>query len=239
MYNEEMPSFSDDELDMDAVNAMPKFDAAEYLDNDEAIGVFLNEYLKEADAGMIAHGLGIVARARGMTQIAKDAGMTREGLYKALRHDSAPRLDTVMRVVNALGYYLKVEKVPSAEKMTKAVARAMAKHSESMRQYVEVQYHSVRAAGHHSYHVLRNESIAAASTAAAASSEIVDNAHPYLKLFYGNFFGAAMPQVVVIGVAAKAADTLPEVHRAPADIMSTVRGKEDSKPTPIIKHSHH
>ncbi|WP_416241008.1 addiction module antidote protein [Acinetobacter pittii] len=53
--------------------------------------------------------LGVIAKARGMTQIAKEAGIGREALYKALRHDSAPRFDTINRVVNALGLKLTVQ----------------------------------------------------------------------------------------------------------------------------------
>ena len=91
MNTEETEVLSPDDFDMDAINAMPEFDAAEELKDDEDIALFLNQFLDETDAGMIAHALGIAARARGMTQMAKDTGISREALYKALRADSAPR----------------------------------------------------------------------------------------------------------------------------------------------------
>ena len=105
---------SADEFDLDAMNAMPVFDAAEELTDDGDIALFLNGFLDETDAGMIAHALGIAARARGMTQMARDTGISREALYKALRADSAPRLDTIIKVIKALGYRLTVEPIAPA-----------------------------------------------------------------------------------------------------------------------------
>ena len=105
---------SSDEFDLDAMNAMPVFDAAEELTDDGDIALFLNGFLDETDAGMIAHALGIAARARGMTQMARDTGISREALYKALRADSAPRLDTIIKVIKALGYRLTVEPIAPA-----------------------------------------------------------------------------------------------------------------------------
>lgn len=86
------------------------FDPAEYLTDDDAIAEYLAAILEENDAGLLAAALGDIARARGMTQIAKDAGMGREALYKALRPDSQPRFDTVQRVCDALGVRLTVER---------------------------------------------------------------------------------------------------------------------------------
>ena len=91
------------------VNELPAFDAAPYLNSDEAIAAYLTEILQANDAGLLSAALGDIARARGMTDIAKAAGITREALYKALRPGSAPRFDTVNRVCTALGVRLVVQ----------------------------------------------------------------------------------------------------------------------------------
>jgi len=88
------------------VTDLPEFDAAPYLDSEEAIAAYLTDILEAGDAGLLASALGDIARARGMTEIAKTAGLTREALYKALRPDSAPRFETVSRVCSALGVTL-------------------------------------------------------------------------------------------------------------------------------------
>ncbi len=85
---------------------LPQFDAAPYLDNEESIAAYLTDILEANDAALLAAALGDIARARGMSEIAKLAGITREALYKALRPDSAPRFDTVNRVCTALGVRL-------------------------------------------------------------------------------------------------------------------------------------
>lgn len=88
------------------IDELPDFDAAPYLDSEDAIATYLTEILGANDAGMLASALGDIARARGMTEIAKSAGITREALYKALRPGSEPRFDTVNRVCVALGIRL-------------------------------------------------------------------------------------------------------------------------------------
>lgn len=85
---------------------LPEFDAAPYLDSGEAVAAYLTDILEEGDAGLLAAALGDIAKARGMATIAKEAGLTREALYKALRADSAPRFDTVSRVCAAMGVRL-------------------------------------------------------------------------------------------------------------------------------------
>lgn len=82
------------------------FDAAEYLDDTESQAELLNDAFASGDAGYIAHALGIVARARGMTQVAREAGVTREALYKALSNDGDPKLSTLLGVTKALGVRL-------------------------------------------------------------------------------------------------------------------------------------
>jgi probable addiction module antidote protein len=68
-----------------------------------AVAEYLSQVLTDGDDSELAHALGHIAKARGMTQIAKDAGIGRESLYKALRADAHPRFDTISRVCRALG----------------------------------------------------------------------------------------------------------------------------------------
>jgi probable addiction module antidote protein len=88
------------------ISDLPDFDAAEFLQTDADIAAYLSTVLEENDAGLLAAALGDIARARGMTQVAKEAGITREALYKALRPGSEPRFETVSRVCAALGVKL-------------------------------------------------------------------------------------------------------------------------------------
>ena len=85
---------------------LPVFDPAKYLTDEAAIAAYLTDMLEAGDASLLAHALGTIARARGMSEIARSAGLTREALYKALRPNAAPRLDTVTRVCAALGVRL-------------------------------------------------------------------------------------------------------------------------------------
>jgi probable addiction module antidote protein len=80
----------------------------EYLETPEAQAEFLADAFETGDAAYIAHALGVVARARGMTSIAKEAGVTREALYKALTLEGDPQLTTLLGVVRALGVKLSV-----------------------------------------------------------------------------------------------------------------------------------
>jgi probable addiction module antidote protein len=80
-----------------------RFDSAAYLDSGEAIGAYLEEALATDDPAFIAQALGTVARARGITQIAKETGLSRESLYKALSAEGNPEFSTVIRVMQALG----------------------------------------------------------------------------------------------------------------------------------------
>ena len=88
------------------VSELSDFDAAEYLDSEEAVAAYLTTVLEENDAALLAAALGDIARARGMTSVARDSGITREALYKALRPGSEPRFDTINRVCAALGVRL-------------------------------------------------------------------------------------------------------------------------------------
>lgn len=88
---------------------LPEFDMAEHLDSDEAIAEYLSIVLEENDPAELAHALGTITRARGMTEVARASGLTREALYKALRPTSQPRFDTIMKVINSLGLKLSVQ----------------------------------------------------------------------------------------------------------------------------------
>jgi probable addiction module antidote protein len=79
------------------------FDPADYLDTPESQAELLADAAESGDARYIAVALGAIARARGMTQVSKDAGVTREALYRALSADGDPRLSTLLGVVKALG----------------------------------------------------------------------------------------------------------------------------------------
>jgi probable addiction module antidote protein len=96
------------------VDELPEFDPTQYLDNEESIAAYLTGILEANDAALLASALGDIARARGMTEIAKAAGITREALYKALRPNSSPRLDTISRVCTALGVRLVAQAIPTS-----------------------------------------------------------------------------------------------------------------------------
>ena len=80
------------------------WDTADYLNSEEDIIGYLDAVLEENDPALLYVALGNVARARGMTQLSKDTGITREGLYKALTAESNPGFETLQKIVGALGY---------------------------------------------------------------------------------------------------------------------------------------
>ncbi len=82
------------------------FDMAETLKTEQDMQIYLKMVMEENDPAELAYALGVIAKARGMTQIAKDAGIGRESLYKALRPNANPRYETISRVLNALGMKL-------------------------------------------------------------------------------------------------------------------------------------
>ncbi|WP_018715280.1 addiction module antidote protein [Brachymonas chironomi] len=79
------------------------FDIVTELDTEEAMIEYLRQVLEDGDTDEILRAIGHVARARGMAQLAKDAGLGRESLYKALTPGAAPRFDTILKVTRALG----------------------------------------------------------------------------------------------------------------------------------------
>jgi probable addiction module antidote protein len=82
------------------------FDAARYLTDEAAVAEYMNAVLESGDSDLLLLALGDIARARGMAQVAKDTGLGRESLYKALAPGAKPRFDTVLRVARALGVKL-------------------------------------------------------------------------------------------------------------------------------------
>lgn len=84
------------------------FDASEYIEDDEAALMFLEDAMETGDARHIASAIGDVARAKGMSAIAKETGMSRESLYRALSGDGNTQLSTVLKVLEAMGLKLTV-----------------------------------------------------------------------------------------------------------------------------------
>jgi probable addiction module antidote protein len=93
---------------------LPTFDMAEALKSEEDIAIYLSLVIEDDDPALLAAALGDIARARGMSQIARDSGLTREALYKALRPGAQPRFDTIARVCRALGVKLVAQPIASS-----------------------------------------------------------------------------------------------------------------------------
>ena len=94
-----------------ATTQTTRYDVAEHLRTPEEMAAYLEACMEDADgdAAFIAKALGDIARAKGMTQVARDAGLSRESLYKALSGDRAPGFDTILKVMNALGLELRAQ----------------------------------------------------------------------------------------------------------------------------------
>lgn len=83
-----------------------RWDSAEYLKTDEEIAAYLDAVLEEDDPALVTHALGVIARAKGMSQIARETGLGRESLYKALSPEGNPEFATIVKVLKALGLQL-------------------------------------------------------------------------------------------------------------------------------------
>jgi probable addiction module antidote protein len=92
-----------------------RFDAADYLDTEERQVAYIAAALESGDADFVRDALGLVARARGMSEIARKAGLNRESLYKALGEAGNPEFGTVMRIVRALGLTLSARPTASGQ----------------------------------------------------------------------------------------------------------------------------
>jgi len=89
------------------VQTLP-FDPANYLDDAESIAAYLSDAFDSGDAGEIADALGVVTRAKGMTEVASKTGLSRQSLYKTLSETGKPELPTLLKIVAALGLKLRV-----------------------------------------------------------------------------------------------------------------------------------
>lgn len=99
--------------------ATTRFDAAEYLDTPERQAAYITAALETGDLSFVRDALGLVARARGMTEIAKSAELNRESLYKALGESGNPELGTVLRVLQAMGLTLSAHPIDVKRKPKK------------------------------------------------------------------------------------------------------------------------
>lgn len=89
------------------------WDVAEHLETEEDVVAYLEAALQEGDSALVAAALGDIARAKGITQIAREAGLGRESLYKALSPEGNPEFATILKVVRALGMRLHASLAPS------------------------------------------------------------------------------------------------------------------------------
>ncbi len=96
---------------MPSIKSLPEFDASQYLDSDVAVAAYLTDILEASDPALLEAAMGDIARARGMSEIAKAFGLTSEALFKALRPDARPRFDASSRVCTALGVRLVAQAV--------------------------------------------------------------------------------------------------------------------------------
>ena len=110
-----------------------RYDVAELLRTPEEMAAFLEACLEEADgdASFIAKALGDIARAKGMAQVAKEAGLSRESLYKALSGERSPDFDTILKVVGALG--LKLHAEPAGIRLRASSSRASSRTAKRRR----------------------------------------------------------------------------------------------------------
>ena len=99
------------------IDALPDFDPAEHLQDSEDVATYLSVVLEESNPSALAEALGVVARAKGMTEIARESGLSREALYRALRAEASPRFDTVTKVLKALGLRLTITPTKMEEKI--------------------------------------------------------------------------------------------------------------------------
>lgn len=90
---------------------LTRYDSADYLKSDEDIAAYLEACAEEEDPALLAHALGVIARARNISQLARDTGMTREGLYKALSAEGNPSFATIAKVAKALGLKISITPV--------------------------------------------------------------------------------------------------------------------------------
>lgn len=89
------------------MNNLTTFDVSQYLDSKEMIAEYLSQVLEDGDMDELLEAIGNIAKAKGMTQIAKDTGLGRESLYKTFQNGAKPRFETIMKVLDSFGVKLK------------------------------------------------------------------------------------------------------------------------------------
>lgn len=90
------------------IKDLKKFDVVDYLKTEKDIAAYLSAVLEDGDPALFVAAIGDIAKAKGMTEIAKKSGVTREALYRALKIEARPRFETVTKVIHALGMKLSV-----------------------------------------------------------------------------------------------------------------------------------
>lgn len=108
---------------MASVRDLSHFDPAKHLDSDESIAIVMSEAMKTGDAMYIAHAFGIVARAKGMTKIAQETGLSREQLYRSFSDSGNPTLKTMLTVMKSLGLELRAQRVKPARRSTRRLSQ--------------------------------------------------------------------------------------------------------------------
>ena len=93
---------------MNKTQKLKAFDITRLLDNEEAMAEYLSQVLEDGDNAELIRALGHIAKAKGMATVARESGLGRESLYKALSEGSQPRFDTITKVINALGLKMSV-----------------------------------------------------------------------------------------------------------------------------------
>ena len=93
---------------MKKMQKLKAFDITRHLDSEEAMAEYLSQVLEDGDNAELIRALGHIAKDKGMATVAKDSGLGRESLYKALSEGSQPRFDTITKVINALGLKMSV-----------------------------------------------------------------------------------------------------------------------------------
>lgn len=107
---------------LDGIEGLTDFDAADYLVSPEAVAAYVNDVISSGNSCLMKQALKNVLRARGVANIAEGAGLTREGVYKALRPSSKPQWDTIRSLLAALGLEVRVVPVDASGKKDHALA---------------------------------------------------------------------------------------------------------------------
>ena len=94
---------------MKKIQKLKVFDITRHLDNEQSMAEYLSQVLEDGDNDELIRALGHIAKAKGMATVAKESGLGRESLYKALSEGSQPRFDTIAKVINALGLKMTVQ----------------------------------------------------------------------------------------------------------------------------------